>query len=87
MIATRPASAPHYRKLPGAFSTPFRPFATANASSAAGVAIPIRVRFDDLEPEKRPASSDPSFANSWRETGDENGIIHQTVKGWRGYGK
>jgi hypothetical protein len=27
-----------------------------------GVAIPIRVRFDDLEPEKRPASSDPSFA-------------------------
>ena len=29
-----------------------------------GVAIPIRVRFDDLEPEKRPASSDPSFAAS-----------------------
>ena len=29
-----------------------------------GVAIPIRVRFDDLEPEKRPASSDPSFARS-----------------------
>ena len=34
-----------------------------------GVAIPIRVRFDDLEPEKRPASSDPSFAALWRETG------------------
>ena len=40
-----------------------------------GVAIPIRVRFDDLEPEKRPASSDPSFARLWRETGDEEGII------------
>ena len=40
-----------------------------------GVAIPIRVRFDDLEPEKRPASSDPSFARLWRETGDEAGII------------
>ena len=26
-----------------------------------GVAIPIRVRFDDLEPEKRPASSDPAL--------------------------
>ena len=25
-----------------------------------GVAIPIRVRFDDLEPEMRPASSDPA---------------------------
>ena len=52
-----------------------------------GVAIPIRVRFDDLEPEKQPASSDPSFANSWRETGDEEGIIQRTVKRWRGHGK
>jgi uncharacterized protein len=52
-----------------------------------GVAIPIRVRFDDLEPEKRPASSDPSFATSWRETGDEEGIIQRTVKRWRGHGK
>ena len=43
-----------------------------------GVAIPIRVRFDDLEPEKRPASSDPSFARLWRETGDEEGIISRT---------
>ena len=40
-----------------------------------GVAIPIRVRFDDLEPEKRPASADPSFAALWRETGGEEGII------------
>jgi len=52
-----------------------------------GVAIPIRVRFDDLEPEKRPASSDPSFASSWRETGDEEGIISRTVKRWRGHGR
>jgi uncharacterized protein len=52
-----------------------------------GVAIPIRVRFDDLEPEKRPASSDPSFAASWRETGDEEGIINRTIKRWRGHGK
>jgi len=52
-----------------------------------GVAIPIRVRFDDLEPEKRPASSDPSFAASWCETGDEEGIIQRTVRRWRGHGK
>ncbi|MGH6706000.1 MAG: ATP-binding protein [Sphingomicrobium sp.] len=52
-----------------------------------GVAIPIRVRFDDLEPEKRPASSDPSFASSWRETGDEEGIIGRTIKRWRGHGR
>jgi len=52
-----------------------------------GVAIPLRVRFDDLEPEKRPASSDPSFARLWRETGDEEGIIQRTVKRWRGHGR
>jgi DNA helicase HerA-like ATPase len=52
-----------------------------------GVAIPIRVRFDDLEPEKRPASSDPSFARLWRETGGEEGIIQRTIKRWRGHGR
>ncbi|MCA1653406.1 MAG: ATP-binding protein [Sphingomicrobium sp.] len=52
-----------------------------------GVAIPIRVRFDDLEPEKRPASSDPSFAALWRETGGEAEIIQRTIQRWRGHGK
>ncbi|MFC7536348.1 ATP-binding protein [Sphingomonas sp. GCM10030256] len=52
-----------------------------------GVAIPIRVRFDDLEPEKRPASSDPSFAELWRETGGEAEIIQRTIKRWRGHGR
>jgi len=52
-----------------------------------GVAIPIRVRFDDLEPEKRPASADPSFAALWRETGGEEGIIQRTIKRWRGHGR
>jgi hypothetical protein len=52
-----------------------------------GVAIPIRVRFDDLEPEKRPASSDPSFAELWRETGGEAEIIGRTIKRWRGHGR
>ncbi len=52
-----------------------------------GVAIPIRVAFDNLEPEKRPASSDPSFAAMWRETGDEAGIIGRTIKRWRGHGR
>jgi hypothetical protein len=52
-----------------------------------GVAIPLRVRFDDLEPEKRPASSDPSFASLWCQTGDEAGIIQRTIKRWRGHGR
>ncbi|MCW3797822.1 DUF87 domain-containing protein [Sphingomonas sp. BN140010] len=52
-----------------------------------GVAIPIRVRFDDLEPEKRPASADPSFASLWREVGGEEEIIGRTIKRWRGHGR
>ncbi|MFL6734080.1 MAG: ATP-binding protein [Sphingomicrobium sp.] len=52
-----------------------------------GVAIPLRVRFDDLEPEKRPASSDPSFAELWRQTGDEPAIIERTIRRWRGHGR
>ena len=35
-----------------------------------GVAIPIRVAFDDLERDRRPASSDPSFSEIWKQTGD-----------------
>ncbi|RZV52180.1 MAG: DUF87 domain-containing protein [Sphingomonadaceae bacterium] len=56
-------------------------------ASGEGVNIPIRVTFDTLEAEKRPASSDPSFAESWREVGDEEGIIERTVRRWRGHGK
>ncbi|HEY6663366.1 MAG TPA: helicase HerA-like domain-containing protein [Sphingomicrobium sp.] len=52
-----------------------------------GVAIPLRVRFDELEPEKRPASSDPSFSSLWCQTGDEEGIINRTIKRWRGHGR
>ena len=55
--------------------------------SGEGVNIPIRVNFDTLEAEKRPASSDPSFAQGWRETGDEEGILDRTIKRWRGHGK
>jgi DNA helicase HerA-like ATPase len=52
-----------------------------------GVAIPIRVAFDALEPEKRPASADPSFAALWREVGEEDAIIARTIQRWRAQGK
>src|SRR5207245_8933939 len=45
-----------------------------------GAAIPIRVRFDDLEPEHRPASSDRSFAGLRRQTGGETGATQRTRK-------
>ena len=52
-----------------------------------GVAIPIRVAFDDLEPIKRPASSDPLFSQLWRDIGGEDQIIARTVQRWRAQGR
>src|SRR3546814_9837445 len=36
-----------------------------------GVSIPIRVRLDDLEESRRPASADPVFSELWTHVGDE----------------
>jgi len=52
-----------------------------------GVAIPIRVSFDDLEESKRPASEDPLFSQLWRQVGDEDQIIERTLKRWRSQGR
>jgi DNA helicase HerA-like ATPase len=52
-----------------------------------GVAIPMRVSFDDLERERRPASSDPMFSELWRRSGDEDGIVSRVVKRWRAQGR
>ncbi|HEY0325079.1 MAG TPA: DUF87 domain-containing protein, partial [Allosphingosinicella sp.] len=52
-----------------------------------GVSIPIRVSFDDLERERRPASADPHFSELWRRSGDEEGIVTRVVKRWRAQGR
>jgi hypothetical protein len=52
-----------------------------------GVSIPIRVAMDDLEPSKRPASSDPLFSVLWQQTGGEDEIVDRVVKRWRAQGK
>jgi DNA helicase HerA-like ATPase len=52
-----------------------------------GVAIPMRVSFDDLEEEKRPASADPSFTALWNETGGEEEMVLRTVQRWRAQGR
>ena len=51
-----------------------------------GVAIPIRVSFDNLEEAKRPASDDPSFIELWNRTGGEEDVVQRTVKRWRSQG-
>ena len=52
-----------------------------------GVAIPIRVLFDGLEEQRRPASGDPLFSQLWRETGGEEQMIARTIQRWRAQGK
>jgi hypothetical protein len=52
-----------------------------------GVAIPIRVAFDDLEENRRPASGDPLFSQLWRETGGEEQMLARTIQKWRAQGK
>jgi hypothetical protein len=52
-----------------------------------GVAIPIRVSFDDLERDRRPASSDPLFSELWRHAGEEDAMVGRVVRRWRAQGR
>ena len=52
-----------------------------------GVSVPMRVRFDDLEPARRPASADPSFVALWSEGGGELEAVERTVRRWRAQGR
>jgi hypothetical protein len=49
--------------------------------------VPVRIAFDNLEDEKRPASGDPLFSELWTQTGDEEGIVQRTIKRWRSQGR
>ena len=52
-----------------------------------GVSVRMRIAFDDLEPDKRPASSDPSFSELWREVGGEEEMVVRIVQRWRTQGR
>nr|WP_119084724.1 ATP-binding protein [Altererythrobacter sp. B11] len=52
-----------------------------------GVAVPMRVTFDNLEESKRPASEDPSFIELWRRSGGEEEAVQRTVQRWRAQSK
>jgi DNA helicase HerA-like ATPase len=52
-----------------------------------GVAIPIRVMIDDLEPERCPASLDPSFSTLWGRAGGDATTLDRIVRRWRSQGR
>ncbi len=51
--------------------------------SGEGVAAPIRVRLDELEAGKRPASDDPVFSQLWVKTGDDADMLDRVIARWR----
>ncbi len=51
-----------------------------------GVSIPIRVAFDDLVQERRPASDDPLFSDLWKERGGEGDMVARVISRWRNQG-
>jgi len=48
-----------------------------------GVSIPMRVAFDDLPEELRPASAEPSFSKLWGKSGGEEAMVERTTSRWR----
>ncbi|RSV47070.1 DUF87 domain-containing protein [Sphingomonas sp. ABOLD] len=52
-----------------------------------GVATPVRLLFDDLDPAQRPASDDPLFSELWREVGGEEAMLERTIRRWRSQGR
>lgn len=51
-----------------------------------GVSIPIRVAFDDLAEDRRPASDDPLFSSLWCKRGGEDEMVARVVNRWRNQG-
>ncbi|WP_174273850.1 ATP-binding protein [Sphingomonas bacterium] len=52
-----------------------------------GIAVPTRIVFDALEPDKLPASRDPSFAGDWSRPGHDPARLDRTIARWRAQGR
>ncbi|HEX5079056.1 MAG TPA: DUF87 domain-containing protein, partial [Geminicoccaceae bacterium] len=48
-----------------------------------GVPVPMHIRFDELAPEHRPASTTPTFSDAWQRDLADDGLIAQTIERWR----
>jgi uncharacterized protein len=52
-----------------------------------GASIPMRIAFDNLEENKRPASGDPLFSVLWKNQGGEAEMVNRVIQRWRKQGK
>ncbi|MGI9506891.1 MAG: helicase HerA domain-containing protein [Geminicoccaceae bacterium] len=49
----------------------------------AGVSVPMHIRFDELPPEHRPASTTPPFSSVWQRDQGDADLIDLTIRRWR----
>ncbi|MEZ5930657.1 MAG: ATP-binding protein [Alphaproteobacteria bacterium] len=49
----------------------------------AGVSVPMHIRFDELPPDHRPASTTPPFSSAWQQDQQDAGLIDLTIHRWR----
>ncbi len=48
-----------------------------------GVTVPMRIRFDDLDPEHQPRSGAVSFSEGWRTPPEKTEFVAETIRRWR----
>ena len=48
-----------------------------------GVSVPMHIRFNDLAPEHRPASTKPPFSQAWQQEKIADDLIAETIERWR----
>jgi DNA helicase HerA-like ATPase len=48
-----------------------------------GVPVPLHIRFEELPPGERPASTTPPFAAAWQNDLADDGLIAETIERWR----
>jgi hypothetical protein len=48
-----------------------------------GVPVPLHIRFEELPPGHRPASTTPPFAAAWQSDLADDGLIAETIERWR----
>jgi Helicase HerA, central domain len=48
-----------------------------------GVPVPMHIRFDELDPAHRPASTTPAFSDAWQRDSADEGLITETIERWR----
>lgn len=48
-----------------------------------GVAVPMRFRFDELDPKRRPMNGTPPFSRAWQDDTTTSEFVSETVERWR----